>query len=572
MGTPGGTNRTGRSRLIDRVLLYHEQTKHQTHAYSRSLGRLDWASQPDPFRHYKGAPLVLLSQFAKGPVEALAYDGIFSGDRVALPLDRQTLSCFFFHSLALSAWKQSGQSKWVLRVNPSSGNLHPTEAYVISGPISNLTEKAMIAHYDPYYHGLETRLELSLGEWNQMAGGLPEGSFVVGLTSIHWRESWKYGERAYRYCQHDIGHALACLRTAAMMLGWEVRRLDHFSSTQIETILGVGGQVGHEKEHGACLLAVVPRATLPKDRASVLHCGDGFFHTLAHREWKGEANQLSSIHHDWSIISFVREAIVEGEWTPASFAHQEPGRDSRSLPVSVEAAQSKLATDVIRGRRSAVSMDGETAMSIDDFYRLLWRVHPALNEGFFTGLPFETNVALVLFVHRVEGLVPGLYLFCRGGNQSSELKQALRPGFEWSTPLGCPVELDVVLLKEGDFQDSARTVSCHQSIASDGAFAVAMLANFEGPLSDQGPGLYPRLFWEAGAIGQLMYLEADAAGLSATGIGCYFDDAVHQLLGLEGREWQCLYHFTVGGKQEDERLQSSDAYGHLTPQVVDAGK
>jgi hypothetical protein len=238
----------------------------------------------------------------------------------------------------------------------------------------------------------------------------------------------------------------------------------------------------------------------------------------------------------------------------------------------VEAAQSKLATDVIRGRRSAVSMDGETAMSIDDFYRLLWRVHPALNEGFFTGLPFETNVALVLFVHRVEGLVPGLYLFCRGGNQSSELKQALRPGFEWSTPLGCPVELDVVLLKEGDFQDSARTVSCHQSIASDGAFAVAMLANFEGPLSDQGPGLYPRLFWEAGAIGQLMYLEADAAGLSATGIGCYFDDAVHQLLGLEGREWQCLYHFTVGGKQEDERLQSSDAYGHLTPQVVDAGK
>ena len=151
MGTPGGTNRTGRSRLLDRVLLYHEQTKHQTHAYSRSLGRLDWSSQPDPFRHYKGAPLVLLSQLAKGPVEALTYDGIFSGDRMALPLDRETLSCFFFHSLALSAWKQSGQTKWALRVNPSSGNLHPTEAYVISGPISDLTEKPIIAHYDPYY-------------------------------------------------------------------------------------------------------------------------------------------------------------------------------------------------------------------------------------------------------------------------------------------------------------------------------------------------------------------------------------------------------------------------------------
>jgi hypothetical protein len=217
-------------------------------------------------------------------------------------------------------------------------------------------------------------------------------------------------------------------------------------------------------------------------------------------------------------------------------------------------------------------MDGETAISIDDFYRLLWRVHPTLNAVFFTGLPFEANVALVLFIHRVEGLVPGLYLCCRGGEQSSELKQAMRSSFEWTSPLGCPVELDVVLLKEGDFQDSARTVSCHQSIASDGAFAVAMLANFEGPLRDQGPGLYPRLFWETGAIGQLMYLEAEAAGLSATGIGCYFDDAVLQLLGLEGREWQSLYHFTVGGKQEDERLQSSDAYSHLTPQVVEQDK
>jgi hypothetical protein len=151
MGTPVGTNRTGRSRLLDRVLLYHEQTKHQTHAYARSLGRLDWSNQPNPFRHYKGAPLILFPQLANEPVESLAYEDVFNDDRIALPLDRQTLSCFFHHSLALSAWKHSGQSKWALRVNPSSGNLHPTEAYVISGPISDLTEKPIIAHYDPYY-------------------------------------------------------------------------------------------------------------------------------------------------------------------------------------------------------------------------------------------------------------------------------------------------------------------------------------------------------------------------------------------------------------------------------------
>ena len=572
MGATEGKNRTGRRRLLDRVFLYHEQTKHQTHAYSRSLGRLDWSNQPDPFRHYKGAPLFLLSQLAEGLIDSLSYDEIFIGDRLARPLDRQALSCFFYHALALSSWKQSGQTSWALRVNPSSGNLHPTEAYLISGPIADLTEKPMIAHYDPYYHGLESRLELSLGEWNQMAGGLPEGSFVVGLTSIHWRESWKYGERAYRYCQHDLGHALGCLQVAAMMLGWEVHGLEHFNATQIETILGVAEQVGHEKEHGACLLAVVPRATLPIDRAPVLHCGDGFFHTLAHREWKGQANRLSSFHHDWSILSFVRDAIVDGEWTPALSKGLTDSAGPKNLPTGMRRVRNKLAANVIRGRRSAVAMDGETSMNVDDFYRLLWRVHPQLNERFFSGLAFESNVALVLFVHRVEGLVPGLYLYCREMHHSSSLKEAFQRDFEWSVPLGCPTELDLVLLKPGDFQESVRTMSCHQSIASDGAFAVAMIAAFDGPLNDQGPGLYPRLFWEAGAIGQLMYLEAEAAGLSGTGIGCYFDDTVHQVLGIEGRAWQCLYHFTIGGRVTDERLRSSDAYGHLTPQILAEGK
>ena len=46
--------------------------------------------------------------------------------------------------------------------------------------------------------------------------GVPvPGAILVGLSSIHWREAWKYGERAFRYCQHDVGHALAAIGIAA---------------------------------------------------------------------------------------------------------------------------------------------------------------------------------------------------------------------------------------------------------------------------------------------------------------------------------------------------------------------
>jgi hypothetical protein len=68
------------------------------------------------------------------------------------------------------------------------------------------------------------------------------------------------------------------------------------------------------------------------------------------------------------------------------------------------------------------------------------------------------------------------------------------------------------------------------------------------------------LFWEAGVIGQVLYLEAEAANARSTGIGCFFDDAVHDVLGLTDNQFQSLYHFTVGISVEDHRLQSSPAY------------
>lgn len=64
-----------------------------------------------------------------------------------------------------------------------------------------------------------------------------------------------------------------------------------------------------------------------------------------------------------------------------------------------------------------------------------------------------------------------------------------------------------------------------QDIASDGCFSLGMVARFEPVLREKGAWMYPRLFWETGVIGQVLYLEAHAVGISATGIGCYFDDS-----------------------------------------------
>ena len=87
-----------------------------------------------------------------------------------------------------------------------------------------------------------------------------------------------------------------------------------------------------------------------------------------------------------------------------------------------------------------------------------------------------------------------------------------------------------------------------------------MLADFDAGLHEHGAAFYRHLFWESGVIGQVLYLEAEAAGIRSTGIGCFYDDAVHDLLGIRDHSLQSLYHFTVGGPVEDTRLTTEPGY------------
>jgi hypothetical protein len=161
----------------------------------------------------------------------------------------------------------------------------------------------------------------------------------------------------------------------------------------------------------------------------------------------------------------------------------------------------------------------------------------------------------VLFVHRVEDVTPGVYAYLRDPVVLDEWRSSMRSEFLWEE-----VHAGLFLLVPIEAGRIANRLSCDQDIAGDGFLALAMLARFEQPLRDRGEWFYRRLFWECGLIGQVLYLEAEAAGARATGIGCYYDDPVHELLGLQGHAWQSLYHFSMGLPVEDTRLTSEPGY------------
>jgi nitroreductase len=455
--------------------------------------------------------------------------------------------------MGLSAWKQYGASRWALRVNPSSGNLHPTEAWIV--------RDGCVCHYAPREHALEERCALDFAQ--------PESSFLVALTSITWREAWKYGERAFRYCQHDAGHAIGALRFAAAMLGWRLQVLPHWSDAQIATLLGLDRDAdfaGAEREEPECVALVGDRVgdwgVGIRDWDE--HDPSALVEAARRGEWHGRANRLSSDQVAWPAIEEVTTAT---RYQGLGIRETNPSNPQPPIPNPQSGPRART---VILQRRSALAFNPRGVLQRDAFLSMLARLQPSSPP--WDAIDWPPHVHLALFVHRVHNVTPGIYAYLRDPNVLDEWKSAMRAEFLWEPVNQNPSTRapenpehpehpeNLFLLVPIDAGPMANRLSCDQEIAEDGFFSLSMLARFESPIRERGEHVYRRLFWECGLIGQVLYLEAEAAGARATGIGCYYDEPVHELLGLSGHAWQSLYHFSMGLPVEDSRLTTEPGY------------
>jgi SagB-type dehydrogenase family enzyme len=526
---------------------YHEATKHHFHRYARSAGAMDWANQPNPFRFYEGAPRVVLP--LGGSSSKTRYEALFNPPAASQPLNLVTLSRFLQFALGLSAWKGAAGSRWSLRMNPSSGNLHPTEGHLML-PSMEAVQPGLY-HYSPFWHALEQRAQFDPELWEPIARHMGGSGFLVALTSIFWREAWKYGERAYRYCNLDVGHALAALALAARLNHWRLLPLVDLGDDQVRILLGLNRTawppLEAEEPDLLCWVSIGnlyagPTRTLPPE---VIHP----FRQIA---LQGHPNRLSSKSRDWPIIREVAAAAEK----PVT-AHGAPILPQTRMRFTPP--HNLFAESVIRGRRSGVDFDRQATLSAAAFYAILERTLPDAGTAPFEAAPASARVNLLLFVHRVDSVSPGLYLLGRAPDQVDRLRPLCRPDFAWRM---VHAEMPLWHLSAGDLSFEAMTLNCHQEIAAQGVFAAAMLVPFR-PLLEHEPYLYRHLFWECGMVGQMLYLEAEAQGMRGTGIGCFYDDPVHELLGLRDNRFQSFYHFTVGQPLEDPRLTTLPGYHHL---------
>lgn len=524
------------SKHEEQVFAYHQQSKHHLSAYAKGPDTIDWSTQPEAFRHYKGAASIDLP-FALEQMQT-GYDQMFTPLTTSQTLNLQTLSGLLQLALGLSAWKQYGTDRWALRCNPSSGNLHPTEAYVL---LNNLTGvENGIYHYCPDQHQLEKRCDINLEAETT--------SVLFCLSSIHWREAWKYGERAFRYSQLDIGHAMAAIRYATACYGWRLNTILSTSNHAMNKLFGFDRHddyVAGEAEYSEVLLSL---QTGSDDQAITLE-------KITTSNWQGKANLLDRQHfYDWPPIDKVE------------LASENPGVTERQTskhdyPAPLVTSTENAGT-IITQRRSAQYFDGRTIMPEAVFWKCIDKMLPRSDCAPFDILPWQARIHPLIFIHRVENIERGLYILPRHAGALEIFKQEFRQDFIWQQKHSEYRHLSVYKLIQANCESAAKTLFCHQDIAGQSAFSIAMLAEFRNQLID-APWRYRQLFWEAGILGQSLYLEAEANNFRATGIGCFFDDNLHDVLGLKTDRLQSLYHFTVGTPVIDQRITSLSGYHHI---------
>jgi SagB-type dehydrogenase family enzyme len=536
-----------KDRAIQGALRYHTETKHHLDRYARSAGVMDWQNQPDPFRRYADTELIPLPLLGDDP--DAGYENLYHHKaRKSSAIDKTTVGGFLELSLGLSAWKSIGHERWSLRMNPSSGNLHPTEAHLILPDMTGIP--GGVYHYNVLEHALESRATLSMTLTERVKAHLDSPGFGFGLTSIFWREAWKYGERAYRYCNLDVGHALAAAIFSANLFGWEITCLAGLSDAETETLLGLDrvDWPPNEKEHPDILSWIHPAGadirprSLPKDIVA----------DFSLQPFNGQPNRLSHSTVCWEIIYKTAEILEK----PATGYVPRPLR-SRTFPN--QPTLDLPAARIIRKRRSAMAFRSDAQLRKDQFFSMLDKTLPRIGNTPFDLISHETAVNLFIFVHQVIGLEPGLYFLERTSGDLGSLQRLCQANFLW-TP--SHKDLPLYLLRRGDLRTEAITLSCHQEIAGLSAFSLGMVARFKATIS-RAAYRYRQLFWECGMIGQVLYLEAEAHGVRGTGIGCFFDDEVHRLFGLKTDAYQSLYHFTVGVPVSDKRLETHPPYFHL---------
>ena len=506
---------------------YHQHTKHSPQSVRASGHVLDWANQPIPYKLYEDLPAIALPRSWQ-PSTMPALDAIAAAppppERTA-PLDLATLARLLHLAAGIvrKVAYANGHEAY-FRAAACTGALYHVDLYVVCAALPDL--EAGVYHFGPHDFALR---RLRSGDHRAVVidataaePAIVAAPAVVISASTYWRNAWKYQARAYRHAYWDDGTILANLLAAAASAAVPARIVLGFVDAMINHLLGVDGDreaalslvaLGHDPAlhadtpppQPALSFVTTPLSAREVDYPAIraAHAGSTLYDPAEVAAWR--ANPIAPPSPD----------SADTDASGSAAAATEPGHVFPLAPLA--AIPTATVDEVIAGRGSTRQFAYRT-LGFDQLSTLLMRATgdvPAdfLQPGAHIAMPY-------LIVHAVDGLPSGAYVYDRA-------RQAL------------------VLLRAGDFRQTAGFLGLGQELPADASVNVYLLADLEDVFARLGSRGYRAAQLEAAIIGGRLYLAAYALGLGATGL-TFFDDAVTEFFSPRASGTSVMFLVAIG--------------------------
>ncbi len=495
----------GLARAQERASEIHRSTRNTLLGALGERGR-GFGTPPPPFKPYPRFQRLELPAVASEPALALAKavrDYSPAGGLSATPLSLNELGRILYFTNGVTGRTRAGSRTVHLRAAPSAGALYAGEVYVVAERVRGLPSGL-------YYYAVRDHqlVEIRPGKLlEEVARGLEQPQAIesagaaILLTNLFHRYTGRYANRGYRYALIDSGHIGENLRLAAASAGLRQSGPLRFEDDRLNGLLRVDG-----REEAVCAVHFLGH---PGPGAEASGSVRGFV----------EKHRVHALPEQGPVIQRYHEAtkLVPGGPDPSSaIPPQAPSAPSRSALDLARRSRPPTASveDAIRKRRSAREFRPEPIGLADlGFVLEIAQGHANWQRA--------SGVDLYLAAHRVKGLAPGLYLYEPQGHR-------LAP------------------VRERDLRRPMIGACLGQKKAGSAAAGFLMVGRLAESAARSGDRSYRDLLIESGAIGQRIYLAAEAAGLAARNLAAFIDDELNGLMGWDGRR-EAVLHLTMLG-------------------------
>lgn len=472
---------------------YHEATKHSEIRLQTSAHYLDWANKPSQFKIYEDLEsLSLPRDFPRPEAEPLGVILGRSPQKEERVFRLGGLAELLYFSAGLNRKYRFGSEVHYMRVASATGALYPIELYVIAGDVVGL--EPGVYHFDPLAFQLsrirkgDFRAELAAASSENLA----TAPAILALTSLAWKNAWKYEARSYRHWFWDGGVIAANLLAVSNSMALPMTIVQGFVDQTVNELLGL-----QERKEATILLSPIGSSSQALGDHSLKKIGP----IPVRVQPQSEEETVYASSWDTHRASSLQNRKEIEEWTSAKLTAVRKIRTSYptvslSPPITADSSTRKLGEVILQ--RGSTRRFARSPIALSLLSTILRTSTGPIPRDY---LPYDKGLIEMYFTaNSVEGLEPGSYFY---SSEQESLEQ----------------------LKRGEFRQMSAYLCLGQPLFGDASVVFFLMTNLQNVLGVLGNRGYRVAQLEGGIVAGKIYLSAYSLGLGASG-STFYDDAV----------------------------------------------